>query len=58
MQVCKQWKEVVDGRRLYKQLAKKILPELAPAAGVVTAHDSSTNGLMNHYKSRAAANIS
>ena len=24
LQVCKQWKEVVDGRRLYKQLAKKI----------------------------------
>ena len=24
LQVCKQWKEVVDSRRLYKQLAKKI----------------------------------
>ena len=22
--MCKQWKEVVDNRRLYKQLAKKI----------------------------------
>ncbi|MDX2226732.1 MAG: glucose-6-phosphate isomerase [Verrucomicrobiae bacterium] len=40
------------GVELGKQLAKKILPELA-APGEVTAHDSSTNGLINHFKSRA-----
>jgi glucose-6-phosphate isomerase len=37
------------GVELGKQLAKAILPELAgPSA--VTSHDSSTNGLINHYK--------
>jgi len=37
------------GVELGKQLAKAILPELAgPAA--VTTHDSSTNGLIAHYK--------
>ena len=40
------------GVELGKQLAKKILPELDDKAGTVTAHDSSTNGLMNHYKKR------
>jgi glucose-6-phosphate isomerase len=39
------------GVELGKQLAKAILPELA-AAGKVTSHDSSTNGLINHYKER------
>ena len=37
------------GVELGKQLAKAILPELA-AEGDVTSHDSSTNGLINHYK--------
>jgi len=37
------------GVELGKQLAKAILPELS-SAGAVTGHDSSTNGLMNHYK--------
>jgi glucose-6-phosphate isomerase len=37
------------GVELGKQLAKKIEPELT-SAGPVTAHDSSTNGLINHYK--------
>ena len=37
------------GVELGKQLAKKILPELAGGAEV-TSHDSSTNGLINHYK--------
>jgi glucose-6-phosphate isomerase len=37
------------GVELGKQLAKKILPELA-APGPVTSHDVSTNGLINHYK--------
>merc|ERR1712146_89772 len=46
------------GVELGKQLAKKILPELDPAAGPVTAHDASTNGLMNHYKTKRAAAIS
>jgi len=45
------------GVELGKQLAKKILPELDPAAGEVTSHDSSTNGLMNHFKTRSAAAI-
>ncbi len=39
------------GVELGKQLASKILPELA-AAGDVTTHDSSTNGLINLYKRR------
>jgi glucose-6-phosphate isomerase len=34
---------------LGKQLAKAILPELA-AAGRISSHDSSTNGLINYYK--------
>jgi glucose-6-phosphate isomerase len=37
------------GVELGKQLAKVILPELS-AAGDVASHDSSTNGLINHYK--------
>ena len=37
------------GVELGKQLAKAILPELAGAATVAT-HDSSTNGLINHFK--------
>ena len=37
------------GVELGKQLAKKILPELA-GAKPVTNHDSSTNGLINAYK--------
>ncbi len=41
------------GVELGKQLAKAILPELK-AEGEVTSHDSSTNGLINHYKSRRA----
>jgi glucose-6-phosphate isomerase len=39
------------GVELGKQLAKKIEPELA-GAGAVATHDSSTNGLINHYKSK------
>ena len=39
------------GVELGKQLASKILPELA-APGTVTSHDASTNGLINRYKSR------
>ncbi|HQR40347.1 MAG TPA: glucose-6-phosphate isomerase, partial [Blastocatellia bacterium] len=38
------------GVELGKQLAKAILPELS-GAGTVATHDSSTNGLINHYKS-------
>ena len=37
------------GVELGKQLAGKILPELS-SPGPVTAHDSSTRGLINHYK--------
>ncbi|KAI7870147.1 glucose-6-phosphate isomerase [Spinellus fusiger] len=37
------------GVELGKQLAKAILPELQ-TPGVVTSHDPSTNGLINHYK--------
>ena len=40
------------GVELGKQLAKKIEPELK-AAGPVTSHDSSTNGLINYCKGRA-----
>ena len=40
------------GVELGKQLAKAILPELA-TPGEVTTHDSSTRGLINHYKARA-----
>jgi glucose-6-phosphate isomerase len=39
------------GVELGKQLAKKILPELSGDAPV-TSHDSSTNGLINAYKTR------
>jgi len=39
------------GVELGKQLAKTILPELSDAENVAT-HDSSTNGLINHYKRR------
>lgn len=39
------------GVELGKQLAKAILPELR-GGEPVTAHDSSTNGLIDHYKSR------
>jgi glucose-6-phosphate isomerase len=42
------------GVELGKQLAKAILPELK-SEGEVTSHDSSTNGLINHYKSRRPA---
>jgi glucose-6-phosphate isomerase len=37
------------GVELGKQLAKAILPELQ-AAGTVSSHDSSTNGLINAWK--------
>jgi glucose-6-phosphate isomerase len=39
------------GVELGKQLAKAILPELK-APGAVTSHDSSTNGLINHFKTQ------
>ncbi|HVO32246.1 MAG TPA: glucose-6-phosphate isomerase, partial [bacterium] len=42
------------GVELGKQLAKAILPELS-AAGTVASHDSSTNALINDYKSRRPA---
>lgn len=38
------------GVELGKQLAKKILPELAWDDKPVMSHDASTNGLINHYK--------
>ena len=41
------------GVELGKQLASKILPELADDRPVTT-HDASTNGLVNHYKARRA----
>ncbi|MCK4957603.1 MAG: glucose-6-phosphate isomerase, partial [Candidatus Cloacimonetes bacterium] len=37
------------GVELGKQLAKKVLSELADNEKI-TAHDSSTNGLINEYK--------
>jgi glucose-6-phosphate isomerase len=44
------------GVELGKQLATAILPELR-ALGAVCSHDSSTNGLINHFKSiRSATN--
>jgi glucose-6-phosphate isomerase len=44
------------GVELGKQLATAILPELR-APGAVCSHDSSTNGLINHFKSiRSATN--
>ncbi len=42
------------GVELGKQLAKKILPEL-PGDEPVSGHDSSTNGLINTFKSWSAA---
>jgi glucose-6-phosphate isomerase len=42
------------GVELGKQLAKAILPELEKP-GVVTTHDSSTNGLINHFKDYRAS---
>jgi glucose-6-phosphate isomerase len=39
------------GVELGKTLAGRILPEL-DAAGPVSTHDASTNGLINHYKAR------
>jgi len=39
------------GVELGKQLAKAILPELK-GKETVSAHDSSTNGLINHYKTK------
>jgi glucose-6-phosphate isomerase len=39
------------GVELGKQLARKILPELI-RDGEITSHDSSTNGLINDYKTR------
>ncbi len=41
------------GVELGKQLAKRIEPELT-SAGPVTSHDTSTNGLINHYKAHRA----
>jgi glucose-6-phosphate isomerase len=41
------------GVELGKQLANAILPELEGEAPVTT-HDSSTNSLINHYKSHRA----
>ncbi len=42
------------GVELGKQLAKAILPELG-AAQPASGHDASTNGLINYYKARRAA---
>ena len=39
------------GVELGKQLAKKILPELNDS-DTVCSHDTSTNGLINYYKTR------
>jgi glucose-6-phosphate isomerase len=39
------------GVELGKQLAKAILPELEKK-GAISSHDSSTNGLINHYKAQ------
>jgi glucose-6-phosphate isomerase len=41
------------GVELGKQLAKAILPELS-GEDRISSHDSSTNGLINHYKERRA----
>ncbi len=38
------------GVELGKQLAKKILPELAQGSQAISSHDSSTNGLINYYR--------
>jgi glucose-6-phosphate isomerase len=45
------------GVELGKQLASKILPELAGDAAV-TAHDASTNALINRYKARRGGTTS
>lgn len=43
------------GVELGKQLANKILPELSAPAGLeISAHDSSTNGLINYYRRHRA----
>ena len=43
------------GVELGKQLAKAILPELAPGQKpCVSSHDASTNGLINYYLSKRA----
>ena len=39
---------------LAKQLAKKILPELI-GDEQISSHDSSTNGLINYYKSQRSS---
>jgi glucose-6-phosphate isomerase len=44
------------GVELGKQLAKAILPELK-TPGPVTAHDSSTNGLINYYKTNRSGGM-
>lgn len=44
------------GVELGKQLAKKILPELSDSS-IVTSHDSSTNGLINYYKSKRKSSL-
>ena len=41
------------GVELGKQLAQKILPELA-GKNVIASHDSSTNGLINYFKKKRA----
>jgi glucose-6-phosphate isomerase len=43
------------GVELGKQLAKAILPELEQP-GTISSHDSSTNGLINHFKQYRAEN--
>lgn len=43
------------GVELGKELASAILPELASTAPRATAHDASTNGLIERYKSRRGA---
>jgi len=40
------------GVELGKQLAKSILPELE-GKNPISSHDSSTNGLINHFKQRS-----
>ena len=42
------------GVELGKKLAKTIFPELQ-SDGDISSHDSSTNGLINHYKSKRKA---
>jgi len=39
------------GVELGKQLAVRILPELRDA-GIASAHDASTNGLINYFRQR------